>query len=284
MRRLMIIALVLTFPVAFALPFLVAAPAVQEVSDRQLDWIAQKIWLNECAGKIEGLTSWNEGEEFASMGIGHFIWFPAHAKPPFQETFPDLLVYMQSRGIAIPIWIAPGEGPPRESAQLSLRSSPCACPWASREEFMASQQDKKMLELRQFLYETRRLQAAFIVRRLAEAMPRLLANAPESDRKRIERQYVRLANEPMGLYAMLDYVNFKGEGAASKERYRGKGWGLLQVLLEMPEPAGHSTAIADFVATAGQVLERRVANSPPERREGRWLKGWRNRLNTYLEH
>ena len=28
----------------------------------------------------------------------------------------------------------------------------------------------------------------------------------------------------------MDYVNFKGEGVSSSERYRGQGWGLLQVL------------------------------------------------------
>ncbi|MBS0628570.1 MAG: hypothetical protein JSS09_10245, partial [Verrucomicrobia bacterium] len=35
--------------------------------------IADKIWKNECAGKMEGLTHWGEGESFGSFGIGHFI-------------------------------------------------------------------------------------------------------------------------------------------------------------------------------------------------------------------
>ena len=36
---------------------------------------------------------------------------------------------------------------------------------------------------------------------------------------------------------LIDYVNFKGEGVLETERYRGRGWGLLQVLEGMPEQA-----------------------------------------------
>ena len=46
------------------------------LSDEEINLIGQRIFRNECAGKIEYLTAWNEGEEFASLGIGHFIWYP----------------------------------------------------------------------------------------------------------------------------------------------------------------------------------------------------------------
>jgi hypothetical protein len=39
--------------------------------------IGRKIWQNESGGTVEGLTAWNVGEEFPSLGIGHFIWYPA---------------------------------------------------------------------------------------------------------------------------------------------------------------------------------------------------------------
>jgi hypothetical protein len=38
--------------------------------------IGNRIWQNECGGTLAGLTSWNTGENFASLGIGHFIWDP----------------------------------------------------------------------------------------------------------------------------------------------------------------------------------------------------------------
>ena len=63
----------------------------------------------------------------------------------------------------------------------------------------------------------------------------LPANAPT-----FAKNLRRVASSPQGCYALVDYVNFKGEGVLSTERYRGQGWGLLQVLEEMR--AGHRIA------------------------------------------
>ena len=74
-------------------------------------------------------------------------------------------------------------------------------------------------------------------------------------------------------------MNFKGEGTKSTERYRGEGWGLLQVLEGMHgEGAG---AAREFGDSAAAVLSRRVNNSPPERHEAQWLPGWKNRVRAY---
>ncbi|MFZ4681922.1 MAG: hypothetical protein ACOYMS_05440, partial [Terrimicrobiaceae bacterium] len=54
---------------------LVFAQSIQ-LSDAQANEIGRRIWKNECAGSVDGLTSWNSGEDFASLGIGHFIWYP----------------------------------------------------------------------------------------------------------------------------------------------------------------------------------------------------------------
>ena len=35
-------------------------------------------------GTISGLTSWNVGENFASLGIGHFIWYRKRPARPFR--------------------------------------------------------------------------------------------------------------------------------------------------------------------------------------------------------
>ena len=47
-----------------------------ELGGAELDRIGKRIWQNECGGTADGLTSWNAGENFASLGIGHFIWYP----------------------------------------------------------------------------------------------------------------------------------------------------------------------------------------------------------------
>jgi hypothetical protein len=231
--------------------------------------IAKLIFHNECASKESCLTSWNKGEEFASFGIGHFIWYPqdtAEADKHFSESFPSLLVYLHSRGVNIPDWIQLGQG----------------SPWPDREEFKKSQNSPKMNKIRQILIKTIPLQADFMRKRIDHALSRLLQTVPESARTHLKRQYQRVATAPMGMYVLMDYVNFKGEGTNPKERYQGHGWGLLQVLGDMQEGEGLQ-AIRAFADSADRMLTRRVALSPPSRNERRWLPGWRKRLHTYIE-
>src|SRR5204863_6036271 len=64
--------------------------------------IGKKIWQNECNGTIAGLTSWNEGENFASLGIGHFIWYPKGVRGPFDESFPKFVSFAAARRVKLP--------------------------------------------------------------------------------------------------------------------------------------------------------------------------------------
>jgi len=227
--------------------------------------IGKRIWQNECNGTIAGLTSWNEGENFASLGIGHFIWYPKGQRGPFEESFPKLVGFMTTRGVKLPVLVArAGEQP---------------CPWSSREEFRRAQRSEEMKQLRQFLADTVDLQTEFLIARLQSSLPKMLAEAAPANRPNIERQFERVARTPQGCYALVDYVNFKGEGVLHTERYHGQGWGLLQVLDEMP--ADERDALKEFSRAAVVVLKRRVANSPPERKEARWLPGWLNRVRSY---
>ncbi len=57
------------------------------IDSSQAELIGHKIWLNETSGKLENLIVWNDGEDFVSSGIGHFIWFPEERSSPFQESF-----------------------------------------------------------------------------------------------------------------------------------------------------------------------------------------------------
>jgi len=123
------------------------------------------------------------------------------------------------------------------------------------------------------------LQAKFAAVRLETALPKMLDAGPARDRERIRKNFYRVAAEPLGPYALVDYVNFKGEGTSTSERYQGEGWGLLQIL----EAMGDGSALPEFRHAAELVLTRRVKNSPPERGESRWLPGWKNRIRTYSE-
>jgi hypothetical protein len=119
---------------------------------------------------------------------------------------------------------------------------------------------------------------------MESSLPKMLVAASEDSRDRVTRNFRALEACPAGVYALVDYVNFKGEGISATERYKGRGWGLLQVLESMGGEMHGAEAVKEFVRSAKKILNDRVQNSPAARNEARWLKGWENRLNTYLEY
>lgn len=234
----------------------------------QLHWVGAQIFRNECASRRECLVHWNEGEAFPSLGIGHFIWYPTGVHGKFVESFPPLIQFMEEHDAPIPEWLK------------SL--DPFDAPWPDRATFLQVDPDSRTEQLRDFLSQTRGLQAAFIFQRTRLALGRVLQAAPSSEKPRLRKALVELSATPGGAYALMDYVNFKGEGLAESERYHGEGWGLLQVLLEMhsnPE----QTALSAFREAAGRVLTRRAENAPRAIERERWLPGWLKRLDTYRE-
>jgi hypothetical protein len=228
--------------------------------------IGKKIWKNECDGTVEGLTSWNQGEAFASLGIGHFIWYPAGVPETFEESFPKMTRFVAQRGAKLP--------------SVVLKNQ--RCPWPNLQAFEADRHSSEMIELRAFLKDTVALQAEFAAQRLEGSLPKIMQELPETEKAAVEKKFQSVAAHPQGLYALMDYVNFKGEGVNPKERYHGQGWGLLQVLQEMKTTQPGAPAVSAFSTAAVSVLERRVKNSPPERNEKRWLPGWTSRCLSYL--
>ena len=245
-----------------ALSSLAALASPAELSDAQALEIGRRIWKNECAGTVSGLTSWNKSEEFPSLGIAHFIWYPAGRSGPFEESWPGLARFLKTQNAPVENWMLG------------------ACPWKTRDAFMADLNGPRLTALRAMLSQTVAPQARYAAMRMEAALPKMLAATPSAQRTKIEANFHRVAAEPLGFYALMDYVNFKGEGVNPAERYNGQGWGLLQVLETMPS-AGN--ALPEFARAADAVLTRRVRNAPPARNEAKWLPGWRNRLQTYLQ-
>jgi hypothetical protein len=235
-----------------------------QLSAAQKSVIGRKIWQNECAGSVAGLTTWNGGEEFPSLGIGHFIWYPAGFNGRFEESWPRFVTFAKRRGATPP--------------QVALERH---SPWQAKAEFQHDFNGPRLTALRQWLAATVTLQTDFIIARSRAALPKILAAAPVSEKARIEANYHKVAATPQGTYALIDYVNFKGDGTLATERYNGQGWGLLQVLGGMHDVPAGTAAAGEFAASAKRVLSRRIANSPPARGEQRWLQGWHNRCTTY---
>jgi len=241
-----------------------AAPSAR-LSPAQRHAIGMKIWRNESAGKVSGLTHWNEGEEFPSLGIGHFIWYPKGFNGRWTETFPEFIRFAKSRGI-------------RDIPAAALLPD---CPWNNRAAFTRDFQGGSLMALRKWLTANVNLQTEFIMAKSRAALPKIMAAAPASQRPRIKANYDKVAATPNGTYALIDYVNFKGDGTNPREQYKGQGWGLMWVLLAMRDVAAGPAAAREFAISAKGRLDLRVRNSPPARGEKRWTAGWHNRCDTY---
>ena len=255
---------VLSFSILFSTPI--------KLSESQANYIAKKVWQNEGAGKDKYLIWWNKGEDFASLGIGHFIWFPKDHTERFREVFPMVLAYMQKHGVVLPEGLTPQSD----------------FPWQTKEAFLWAKKSKSKYYMRlfNFLKQTQNYQAMFMAERLSNALPQMLESIKDEKKKEtIKRRFYDVMHNKddsineRGLYVLLDYTNFKGEGTLESERYHGQGWGLLQVLWNLDDLELNKQKA--FAESASRMLSRRIKNSPPSRGEERWRKGWNIRLDTY---
>ncbi len=245
-----------------------------KLSPIQEQYIATKVWANEGAGLDRYLVHWNDGEDFASLGIGHFIWFPAGHTEKFREVFPMVLVSMEEKNITMPKWL----------------NSKTPFPWNTKKEFFEAKArgDKQYLELFYFIKSTTNIQASFLANRLNLALSQMLDSIKDNHAKNIIKHRFNsiLYNKDgtineHGLYILIDYVNFKGEGTLISERYNNQGWGLLQVLENMDYK--NPDKFKAFSDSAKSMLSRRIDNSPKARGEERWRIGWNKRLDTYVK-
>lgn len=231
--------------------------------------IGMQLWKNESNQNYKKLVFWNPNESFPSLGIGHFIWYPANQNEAYRQTFPALLDYFIKKGITLPTWLK--------------KAHSQGAPWQSRQDFVQHEDDPPTEELRKLLWETIDLQTDFIIERMYHAWLEIYKHASSKKRMIIKRHFKQLTQSPRGIYALIDYLNFKGDGTNINERYNGKGWGLLQVLEIMDADTKPESVVDEFVWATKTTLEQRVANAPAHKsHEQKWLAGWKNRIDTYL--
>ena len=128
------------------------------LSDASYDWIGSRIYQNEANGEADKLTHWNEGEDFPSLGIGHFIWFPRGIDAPFDEQFPGMVSFVRQNtpdNLQMPDWLQELE--------------PFDAPWISKKQFDQVRSSPEMSALRTWLVETQQYQARYIVSALNNA-------------------------------------------------------------------------------------------------------------------
>lgn len=234
-----------------------------DTSSAELKHIGSLIFRNETGGKKDNLAFWNKNEEFPSLGIGHFIWYPESFEPLFPDSFPGLIAFYKEQGIEPP-------------AVLTSRYSA----WPTREEFEAARSRGELKEVINFLDSTKGVQVQYIALRLKDALPKMMAASDRPDH--VEQQFNRIMNSPNGLYPLIDYVNFKGEGVKTVPEYNDVGWGLRQVLEGMSGADMGKSAFEDFARSCANILTVRVENQPSGKSEQTFLPGWINRCKTYV--
>ncbi len=258
--------LFLIFPVVAPFQLLANEGTLEiNVTSEQVHIIAEETYNNECSSNPENLLFWNKKEDFPSLGIGHFIWFPTNFKAPHVEGFRDFLTFLESKKYPLPVWL---QGKP-------------ACPWTSRDQFYAAllSKDSKILELKEIIMDTMDLQAEFMVLRFETTASEIYKHL--STNKRAQQAFINLTKTPQGLYALIDYLNFKGSGLIDTETYNGQGWGLVDVLKKMSQsPACHYQPEKTFSQAAIEVLRQRAFSSP-QGRDKTFLEGWIKRCRTY---
>ena len=235
--------------------------ALNALTPEETKTIGQKIYFNECSSKKNRLVFWNANEDFPSLGIGHFIWFPKGFKGSFEQMFPKLLAYFKKKKIKLPTLIAKASH----------------APWVNRDQFMTSYKSAEMAELRDFFENSLATQAEFIAIEFEKKLKEIVRSS--RNKKSLSTKIARLKASPGGLYALIDYHNFKGSGLDPKERRNGQGWGLLQALEALPNNS--KDPVADFAATAKRLLTLRAASCPTKGKEDLFLQGWFNRIDRY---
>lgn len=210
------------------------------------------VFYNEARGRYELLTHWNGGEEFPSLGLGHFLWYPEGYQGKNPDDFPAVLQFLAAKGVELPDWMKPGS----------------RAPWPNRNAFCSDFYSRRMIDLRYILVTTLDYQTEFLLERGNRSLSAMLARVPENERPDIEKQFKRVTSTPVGIYAVFDLVNFKGESR------------LLQALKGMSQATPSASPIKDFADAAQIVLDKILEDKDPDY-VARWKPNWKQHVDTY---
>ena len=250
---------------------------LKSLTEVDFQWIGERVYQNECAGQPKYLTYWGRGEAFPSFGIGHFIWHPklieSSADQKFIETFPAMVQFVSKT-----------QEPPNWLEDLSIQSEFVA-PWSSKKEFDQAWSNDELQQLREWLLVTQSQQARFIVLSFQKRWLSETQSLTLNQQEIIQQRLNKMMGFKKGLFAVIDYFNFKGVGVNQKEQYQKESWGLVSVLrtMDVSEKSSQDEYLEQFVMAAKKRLQLRIKLAPVERNEVRWLKGWEVRMDQYLK-
>lgn len=283
-----------------------SSPLISEKSF--LKKLSEALYKNEADCKNHNLTHWGKNEEFPSLGLPHAIWYGKTSSKKYQEQFPELVRYLRKNSTAKIQW-----------PEILNKNPLPAAPWASQKEFseikklsleienvkdspqLAQLKSQKkslykdayeLFEIRYFLANPHilELQAQFVIEKTFLSLHRILAASHRESPEATQSLYKKiqlLLGTPEGVLAIVDYLNFKGEGLKVSERtpVGQHPWGLKTVLEIMPIHQPTDINI-QFTQAANCSLQRLAyysgaADSPAQLQRYAWLNGgWKTRIES----
>ncbi|MBY0315616.1 MAG: hypothetical protein K2Q26_08860 [Bdellovibrionales bacterium] len=220
-----------------------------------LDRLARGILQNETGCRENSFTFWKNTEPFPSLGLLHAIWYPAGAKSQLTESFPPLIQFLRAEiqkhpqfPARIPQWLDVdkiGPSPWQNKQEFDLASKNAEA--LRRSDDLSSlrslnprayHQAVQFRELHDFLRHPSvlALQARYAAYRMQRSVYNILAAAESSHQtQHIYTQLQRLITTEEGIFSLIDYINFKGEGINPGEvtAIGNHAWGLKTVLENM---------------------------------------------------
>ncbi len=228
--------------------------------------LKNKIYKNEAKSSPDYLVFWSEREDFPSLGIAHWIWFPQFpanfnksSLPTQEDTFPGLLRFLASRapklGVEIPEFLRSQDG-----QVVSIN------PFKNRIDFMNRTAERD--SLKKFLMLTMDLQTQYLIKTVSDKVERAIKSRV-SDESEFRAILLNISGSAAGIYPIFDYVNFKGDGTDTT-------WGLLQVLDRLKGKI--SPTANHFSQACIETLKQRVVDRPKDKA---FLAGWISRCESY---
>ena len=243
------------------IPEVVKPYVASDKSKDMLEMIAEMLFYNEGKNDNVNLIFWNSKENFASMGIGHFLW---DAKSD-SDQFPKFIAYVKQKGIDVP------------------KEFDGEIPWKSKEELDNARLNGKLEHLYSFLTnpDVMKMQIEYVQQNFVMDLFMTALNMEKSKEANVVKSLRRITQEPMGWYLLLDYANFKGMSSKQVEGY-DVSWGLVEVLYRMDDSGD---VFKDFEKSADYVLTNRVKNAPSNKKSAdeEFLPGWKARISSYAD-
>ena len=292
--------------------------------DEFLKKLSQALYKNEANCQLQNLTYWNSKEPFPSLGLPHAIWYSRqNTDKKYQEQFPELIRFIRTH-------LKQNEKVALTWPSLISKESIGPAPWKNQEAFAkiqtlslgieATENAEQLLNLKErnpdlygqaySLFALRhflgnpivlKLQARYVIDKTFLALHTILqafeSEQPQSTGRVYEYLQTLLSSQE-GVLALVDYLNFKGDGLKHSEKLEPSGfyWGLKTVLSLASHPEFHKTlcndikdpecALQKFSEASLCALQRVAYEAGPEgsdvqKQKYIWLNGgWSSRIES----